>query len=171
VEALPHDHSLETIIFALVSFDDDTAVSIVRTLCRKHLKNLSFVDKTIKRNHLLADNSISQDGYERIIQILKENEHSFVKLDLFRDSQDSPWQNKIRLEIDMLTGENRLQVEKDTWVNRFLEQDTPSKELLFRALERAKNLDNAQFSKAPNILFYLIMESPELIAQAIRDGL
>ena len=114
--------------------------------------------------------SISQDGYERIIQILKENEHSFIKLDLFKDSEDSPWHKKIRLEIDVLTWENRLQVEKDTWVNRFLEQDTPSKELLFLALERAKKVDNERFSKAPNMLFHLIKQLPDLIVQAICDG-
>jgi hypothetical protein len=71
----------------------------------------------------------------------------------------------------MLTWENRLQVEKDTWVDRFLEQHTSSRELLFLALERAKNVDNQQFSKAPNLLFHLIKESPELMAQAIRNGL
>jgi hypothetical protein len=160
VEALPHDHNLETIIFDRNSFDDDHALSIVRTLCHKHLKNLS----------LLINHRISQDGYERIIQLLKENEHSFIKLDLFQDSKDSPWHKKIRLEIDVLTWENRLQVEKDTWVDRFLEPDACTKELLFLALERAKKLDNERSSKAPNMLFYLIKESPDLIAQAIRDG-
>jgi hypothetical protein len=116
-------------------------------------------------------NEISQEGCTRIIQAVKENEHSLTKLDLFRDSQVSPWHNFVRLEIEQLTWNNRLQVEKDAWVNRFLEQDAPTKELLFRALERAKKVDNEQFSKAPNMLFYLVKESPDFIVQAIRDGL
>jgi hypothetical protein len=115
-------------------------------------------------------NGISRDGYERIIQVLKENDHSFTKLDLFQGgSQYCPWRNKIQLEIDMLTWKNCLQVEKDTWVDRFLEQDAPSKELLFFALERAKKVDNERSSKAPNMQFYLVKETPDLIVQAIRD--
>jgi hypothetical protein len=161
VEALPHDHNLETIIFDGNSFDDDHVLSIVRTLCHKHLKTLS----------LLNTSRVSQDGYERIVQTLKENDHSFTKLDLFQDSEDSPWQNKIRLDIDMLTWENRVQVEKDIWVNRFLEQHTSSREVLFLALERAKKVDNERFSKAPNLLFHVIKEAPELIEQAICNGL
>jgi hypothetical protein len=161
VEALSHDHSLETIIFDRNCFHDDHVVSIVRTLSRKHLKTLS----------LLNNYTVSEGGYERIVQTLKENDHGFIRLDLFQDSEDSPWQNNIRLEIEKLTWKNRLQFEKDAWVNRFLAQDAPIKELIFRALERVKKVDNEQFSKAPNMLFYLVKESPDFIVQAIRDGL
>jgi hypothetical protein len=157
-EALPHGHSLEKINFEDNGLNDDGAVSIVRTLCRKHLKNLSLVD-----------NKISRDGYERIVQILRDNEHTFIKLDLFQDSQDSPWHKFIRREIDKLTWNNRLQFEKDTWVDTFLEQDAPSQELLFRALERAKKVDKERVT--PDMLFLLIKESPDLIVQAIRNGL
>jgi hypothetical protein len=164
VESLPHDHALEVLVFDEHEFNDDSLVRIVRTVCHTPLKTL-----------LLANSSglseISQEGCTRIIQTLKENEHSLTKLDLFRDSQVSPWHNFVRLEIEQLAWNNRLQVEKDAWVNRFLEQDAPTKELLFRALERAKKVDNEQFSKAPNMLFYLVKESPDFIVQAIRDGL
>jgi hypothetical protein len=37
-------------------------------------------------------------------------------------------------------------------------------------VERANKVDNNQPSKAPNMLFYLINELPDLIAQANRDG-
>jgi hypothetical protein len=158
VEALPHDHALEVLVFDYGQFDDDSSVRIVRSLCRTPLKVLTLADSS-------GVSEISQEGCMRIIQTLKENEHSLTQLDLFQDSEDSPWQNKIRLEIDMLTWENCLQVEKDTWVDRFLEQHTSS----FRALERAKKVDNERF--APNMLFYLIKESPDLIVQAIRDGI
>jgi Ran GTPase-activating protein (RanGAP) involved in mRNA processing and transport len=157
VEVLPRDHSLETIIFDKNQLDDNSAVTIVRTLCHKHIKNLSLVDK-----------SISRDGCDRIIQILKENKHSFVKLELFPDDADYLWQNKIRLEMEELTWNNYLQVEKDKWLDQFLGQDARTKELLFRALERAKKLDNERFSKAPNMLFHLIKELPGVIAQAIH---
>jgi hypothetical protein len=159
-EALPHDHSLETIVIDEPSFDDDSVVSIIRNLCRTPLKVLSLAGSWDK---------ITQEGCERIVQTLKENEHCFVKLDLFRDSQDSPWHNFTQLEIDKLTWNNHLQVEKNTWIDPFLGQDAPTKELLFLALERAKKVDNEQFSKAPDMLFYLIKELPDLIAQAIRD--
>jgi Ran GTPase-activating protein (RanGAP) involved in mRNA processing and transport len=159
VEALPHDHSLETIIFDSDSFDDDRVLSIIRTLCQKHLKNLSLVDCFV-----------SQDGCERIIQFLKENEHSFIKLKLFPDYAVSPWQNKIRLEIEELTWNNYLQDEKDKWLDQFLGQDARTKELLFRALERAKKLDNERFSKAPNMLFHLVKQLPDSIVQAMHDG-
>lgn len=67
-------------------------------------------------------------------------------------------------EIDLLTWENRLHVEKDKWIDGFLEQDAPAQEILFLAMKRAKEVDNEQFSKAPNMLFDLIKESPDLIA-------
>ena len=137
----------------------DGAVGIVRTICHKHIKNLSLVDK-----------SISRDGCVRIIQILKENKHSFVKLDLFPDDADSLWQNKIRLEIDELTWNNYLQVEKDKWLDQFLGQDARTKELLFCALERVKKLDNERFSKSPNMLFHLVKQLPDSIVQAMHDG-
>jgi hypothetical protein len=87
-------------------------------------------------------NQITPNGGTRIIHTLKENEHSFIKLDLFPDDADLLWQNKIRLEIDLLTWENHLQVEKDAWVDRLLEQDAPNKELLLLALERTHKVDN-----------------------------
>jgi hypothetical protein len=80
------------------------------------------------------------------------------------------WQNNFQLEFDRLTWENHFQVEKDTWFDQFLGQDTPTKELLFLALERAKKADNERFSKAPDILFHLIKQVPDLIVQAICDG-
>jgi hypothetical protein len=81
------------------------------------------------------------------------------------------WHNFIRIEIENLTWENHFQVEKETWLDQFLGHHSPTKELLFGALERAKKVDKEQFSKAPNILFYLIKEAPDFIVQAIRDGL
>jgi hypothetical protein len=164
VEALPHDHALEVLVLDEHEFDDDCSVRIVRTVCHTPLKVLSLANSS-------GHSEISQEGCTRIIQTLKENEHSLTKLDLFRDSRHSPWHNFIRLEIDKRTWNNRLQVEKETWVDQFLVQDSPTKELLFRALERAKKVDKEQFSKAPNILFYLIKEAPDFIVQAIRDGL
>ena len=158
VEALPQGHSLETIAFR-GALNEDSAVSIIRSLCHTPLKVL-----------LLKGRLLNQKGCERIVQILRENEHSFAKLDLFSECKDFPWQNKIRLEIEKLTWKNRLQVEKDTWADRFLEHNNPSQELLFLALERAKKVDSIQFFKAPNMLFYLIKEIPDLIAAAIRDG-
>ena len=108
---------------------------------------------------------MTQNGCRRIIETLKNtNGHCFTKLDLFQDYHVFPWQNNIRLEIDFLTWNNRLQVEKDMWVNQFL--DIHTTELLFFALERAKKVDSKQFSKAPNMLFYLIKESPDLIARS-----
>lgn len=98
----------------------------------------------------------------QIIQALRDNEHSsFTKFELFYDFQDSPWQNQIRLDIGMLTWDNQLQAERRTWANRFLNQDNHTRErLCFFALERAKKVDNDRFSKAPNMLFYLIKEIP-----------
>jgi hypothetical protein len=61
-------------------------------------------------------------------------------------------------------------LEKDKWLDQFLGQDTPTKELLFLALERAKKADNGRFSKAPDILFHLIKQLPDLFVQAICDG-
>jgi hypothetical protein len=198
VEALPHDHSLEEIVLDEDGFDDyssavsivlqhehalevigydgirfvdfdrnlfvdDSVVSIVRTFCRTPLKVLSLAGSR-------GSNDIHPKCCIRIIQTLKENEHSFTKLDLFRDSQHSLWQNKIRLQIGKLTWNNRLQLEKDTWVAQFLQQDAPTQDLLFSAaLERANKVDNEQFSKVPNMMFYLINELPYLIAQAICD--
>jgi hypothetical protein len=164
VESLPHDNALEVLVFDEHEFNDDSLVRIVRTVCRTRLKVLSLATSS-------GHSEISQEGCTRIIQTLNENEHSLTKLDLFRDSQDSMWHNFARLEIEHLTWNNRLQVEKETWIDQFLNQDATTKELLFRALERAKKVDNEQFSKAPNILFYLIKESPDFIAEAIRDGL
>jgi hypothetical protein len=47
----------------------------------------------------------------------------------------------IRVEIDKLTWDNELQVERDKWVDQLFGQDTLFKELLFLALERAKKVD------------------------------
>jgi hypothetical protein len=160
VKALSRDHSLEAIVFADIGFDDDSAVTIIRTLSHTPLKVLSL---------LPVYNQITPNGGTRIIHTLKENEHSFIKLDLFPDDADLLWQNKIQLEIDLLTWENRLQVEKDAWVDRLLEQDAPNKELLLLALERAQKVDNERFSKAPDMLFYLIKELSDLVVRAIRD--
>ena len=171
VEALPHDHALEVLVFD-DDFDDmsvdencldDAFVRIVSTLCRTPLKVLSLADST-------GFKEISQEGCTRIIQTLRENEHSLTKLDLFRDSQDSMWHNFIRIEIENLTWENHFQVEKDKWLDQFLGQHSPTKELLFLAVKRAKRLDDERFSKAPNMLFHLIKESPDFIVQAICDG-
>jgi hypothetical protein len=163
VEALPHDHNLEVLVIDAHHFNDDCSVRIVGQLCPTPLKVLSLVDSS-------GVSEISQERCTRIIQTLRETEHSLTKLDLFRDSQDSPWQNIIRLEIEKLTWNNRLQVERATWVDLFLEQDAPTKELLFLATKRAKRLDDEQFSKAPNMLFHLLKESPDFIVQAICDG-
>ena len=163
VKALPQDHSLETIVFQdnvySYRFKDKAVLSVIKNLGHTPLKNLS-----------LSSDEITQECCEKILQTLKENhEHSFTKLNVFPDDADSPWQNKIRHEIDLLTWNNCLQVEKDTWVDRFFEEDSPTNELLFRALERAKKVGNKRFSKAPDMLFYLIKESPDVIVQAIRD--
>ena len=125
---------------------------------------------SIKTLSLLNHNRVSQDWFTRTVQILKENKHSFVQLDLFQDSRDSVWQNNFQLEFDRLTWENHFQVEKDTWFDQFLGQDTPTKELLFLALERAKKAENERFSKAPDILSHLIKQLPDLFVQAICDG-
>jgi hypothetical protein len=167
VEALPQDHSLEVIVLEYgpwYTINNDSWVRIVRSLCSTPLKALSLIAQD-------GWYGINQEGCERIVQILKMNKHSFIKLDLFLDSQDSPWQNEIRLQIDLLTRKNRFQLEKETWVAQFLQQDAHTQELLFRtALERANKVDNEEFSSAPNMLFYLIRAVPDLIAQAIRDG-
>jgi hypothetical protein len=163
VEALPHDHALEVLVFDEHCLDDDSLVRIFRTLGCTTLKVLSLADSS-------GVSEISQEGCTRIIQTLNENEHSLTKLDLFRDSQDSLWHNVIRLEIEKLMWENRLQVEKDKWLDQFLGQHSPTKELLFLAVKRAKRLDDERFSKAPNMLFHLIKESPDFIVQAICDG-
>jgi hypothetical protein len=137
-------------------FRDESALSMVRTLCGKHIS---------KTFHLLTMPSVKM--------VLKESSKSSKRT----NTASSSWtflktlkmlhgqKKKIRLEIDMLTWNNHLQVEKDTWVNRFLEQDPPSKELLFLALERAKKADNEHFSKAPNMLFHLIKQLPDLFVQ------
>jgi hypothetical protein len=145
VKSLPHDHCLKAISFNFCGIDDDSAVTIVRTLCHTPLKVLSLVD-----------NDISQDGYESIVQTLQENEHSLTKLELFNDSQNYLWQNAIRLEIDKLTWENQLQAERDAWVDRFLDQDAHCEELVCFALARANRVDSDRFSHAPNMLYYLI---------------
>lgn len=132
VEALPQRHSLETINFDENGIEDDFAVRIVRTLCPTPLKTLSLVG-----------NAITRRGCARIVDALKKNEHSFTVLELFQNSQhSSPWQNEIRLDIDMLTWENQLQVEKDTWVDLFLDQNDHTQQMFFLALERAKRVDN-----------------------------
>jgi hypothetical protein len=160
VEALPQNHSLEVIKFGYNRFDNESVVSIVRTLCHKRLKGLLLADSREWSGR------ISQYCCTRIIHTLKENDHSFTKLVLFRDSQDSQWQNKIRLEIDNITWKNRLQVEKYTWVDRFLDQDASTQNLLFcTALERANEVDNKPFSKSPNMLYYLIKESPGVLKE------
>jgi hypothetical protein len=164
VEALPHDHALEVLVLDENHFVDDSLVRIVRQLCHTPLKVLSLADSS-------GVSEISQEGCTRIIQTLRENDHSLTKLNLFLDSQDSSWHNFIRCEIEKLTWNNHLQVERASWVNQFLEEDDPTQVLIFLALERAKKVDNKQFSRAPNMLFYLIKESPKLIVQAIRDGL
>jgi hypothetical protein len=165
VEALPHDHSLETIVFDERGFNNYDSVSIVRALCHTPLKVLSVVVDNCNWELIYE---ISQEICTRIVQTLKENEHSFTKLELFPDSQHTPWQNAIELEIDLLTWKNRLRVEKDTWVDQFLEQDAHTRETLFRAaLERANMVDSERFSKAPNMLFYLIQAVPDSIAQAV----
>jgi hypothetical protein len=160
VEALPHEHALEVLVFDEHEFNDASSERIVRTVCHTHLKVLSLV----------KSREISQKCCTRIIQTLSENEHSLTKLDLFRDSQDSMWQNFVRLEIEKLTWENHFQLEKDKWLDQFLGQHSPTKELLFLAVKRAKRLDDERFSKAPNMLFHLIKESPDFIVQAICDG-
>jgi hypothetical protein len=160
VKALSRDHSLEAIVFDDIGFDDDSAVTIIRTLSHTPLKVLSL---------LPVHNQVTPNGGTRIIHTLRENEHSFIKLDLFPDDADLLWQNKIRLEIDLLTWENHLQVEKDAWVDRLLKQDAPNKELLLLALERAQKVDNERFSKAPDMLFHLIKELSDLVVRAIRD--
>jgi hypothetical protein len=174
VNALPHDHSLEAIVFDELGFDYNFSLNIVRMPCHTPLKVLSLVPYYNKMTEhwspIPHNNEITQDGGARIIQTLKEIENSFTKLDLFHDTQDAPWHNFIRLEIDLLTWENRLHVEKDKWIAGFLEQDAPAQELLFLAMERAKEVDNEQYSKAPNMLFYLMKESPDLIARAVHDG-
>jgi hypothetical protein len=159
VKALPQDHSLEMINFDENGLDDDSAVTIVRTLGHTPLKALS-----------LKGNQISQDGDTRIVRTLQDNEHNFTKLELFNDSQHSQWHNFVRLEIDRLTWENQLQEEKRTWVDLLLEQEAHSREMIFLALEQAKRVDNERFSDAPNMLNYLIKEIPDSIAQAFLNG-
>jgi hypothetical protein len=145
VKALPHTHSLETIAFDFCGIDDDSAVTIIRTLCHTPVKALSLVD-----------NDISQYGYESIVQTLQENKHSLTKLELFNDSQNYPWYNVIRLEIDKLTWDNKLQAERDAWVDRVLDDDAHTEEMVCFALERANRVDKDRFSDAPNMLYYLI---------------
>jgi hypothetical protein len=102
------------------------------------------------------------------VDALKRNKHSFTMLELFQSSQhSSAWQNAIRLDIDMLTWENQLQVEKDTWIDLFLDQNDHSQQMIFLALERAKRADNERFSDAPSMVFYLVKEIPDLIVQSI----
>lgn len=162
VEALPQDHALEAMVFDgnLHVFNDEAVVHVIQTLCHTPLKALSLVAG-------IQISEISQNGCTRIIQTLKENKHSFTKLDLFQNALYAPWHNFMQLEIEKLTWENHLQVQKDRWVDQFLEHDTPTKDLLFFALERAKKVDNnEQVSKAPNMVFYIVKELPDLIAQA-----
>jgi hypothetical protein len=160
LEALPHDHGLEVLVFDEHNFDDDSSVRIVRAVFRTTLKVLSLV----------KSREISDECCTRIIQTLRENEHSLTKLNLFRESEDYMWQNFFRLEIENLTWENHFQAEKDKWLDQFLGQHSPTKKLLFLAVKRAKRLDDERFSKAPNMLFHLIKESPDFIVQAICDG-
>jgi hypothetical protein len=147
-EALPKRHSLEVINFDENGIEDDFAMRIVRTLCSTPVKTLSLVD-----------NAISRRGCTRIVDTLKKRRHGFTKLELFPPSEkSSPWQKEIRLDIDMLTWENQLQVEKDTWVDRFLNQEHRTPEMLFLAIERAKRVDSERFSHTPNMFFYLAKE-------------
>jgi hypothetical protein len=155
-KALPEVHSLEIIDFDENGIEDDFAIRIVRALCSTPVKTLS-----------LADNAISRRGCGRIVDTLKKLNHGFTKLELFPHSEkSSPWQEELRLDIDVLTWENQLQVEKDTWVDWFLNHEDCTPEMLFHAIERAKRVDSERFSNAPNMLFYLVKEIPDSIVQS-----
>jgi hypothetical protein len=157
IEALPQRHYLEAINFDENGIEDEWAVRIVSTLCPTPLKTLSLIGNVITRR-----------GCARIVDALKRNKHSFTMLELFQSSQhSSAWQNEIRLDIDMLTWENQLQVEKDTWIDLFLDQNDHTQQMIFLALERAKRADNERFSDAPSMVFYLVKEIPDLIVQSI----
>ena len=160
-QALPQNHSLESIVFDTNWIDDNSAVRIVHSLCSTPLKALSLV----------GSSAMTPFGCGKIIRTLLVNKHNFTKLELFYDCQDSPWQNNIRRDIDILTWHNQLQVEKHTWADWFLNQNNRTRErICLYALERAKKVDKDRFSKAPNMLFYLVREMPDLIAQSFLGG-
>lgn len=136
---------------------------IVSTLCPAPLKTLSLIG-----------NAITRRGCARIVDALKRNKHSFTTLELFQSSQhSSAWQNEIRRDIDRLTWENQLQVEKDTWIDLFLDQNDHTQQMFFLALERAKRADDERFSDAPNMVFYLVKQmcSPFLTDNKILIGM
>ena len=157
IEALPQRHHLEAINFDENGIEDEFALRMVRMLCTTPLKTLSLVG-----------NAITRRGCERIVDVLKKNKHNLTKLELFQNSQRwSTWQNQIRLDIDRLTWENQLQVEKDSWVDLFLDQNDYTQQMFFLALERAKRVDNERLSSVPNMVFHLVKEIPDFIVQSI----
>lgn len=154
VEALPQDHNLEAISIrgrgrrhdtTMARVDDNSAARIVFALCRTNLKFLSFT----------GNNLISKVGAARIVQILKENDHCFNKIELFDNDQNSEWQNEIRLEV-----------ETNTWAKRFLKiPDARTQEVLLPfALQRAEMVDNERVSKAPDMVYFLVKEKCDLFA-------
>lgn len=155
VEGLPVDHNLVAIsirgrgrLQETTRLDDDSAARIVRALCRTSLKYLSFY----------GNNLISIEGGARIVQILKENDHVFNKIELFDASERSEWQNEIRLEV-----------EKNTWAKRFLKiSDTKTQEVLLPfIIQRAERADHERESKAPDMVFYILKEKCDLFASSM----
>jgi hypothetical protein len=124
IDFLPPGHSLKSISFdsdgRYFQMKDNSGVRVIRALCQSSVNTIS-----------LTGYLLTAAGCERIVDILKTNEHSFTKLERFYDSHTLRWQNKIRLDIDMLTWGNQLQVEKRTWADRFLGQDNHSQETNF----------------------------------------
>lgn len=153
VEALPRDHHLEAISIrgsgrrlgsmSVERIDDNSAARIVHALCPTNLKFLSFT----------GNNLISKAGAERIVQILKNNDNCFHKIELFEDRQIPDWRNEIRLGV-----------ETNTWAKRFLKiSDTRVQAVLLPfALKKAAMVDKESLSKAPDMVFYLVKEKCDL---------
>jgi hypothetical protein len=157
VEGLPVDHNLVAIsirarglLQETTRLDDDSAARIVRALCRTSLKYLSF--------H--GNNLISKEGGARIVQILKENDHFFNKVELFGASERPKWQNEISLEV-----------EKNTWAKRFLKiSDAKTQEVLLPfIIRRAETADRERESKAPDMVFYILKEKCDLFGSSMDE--
>jgi hypothetical protein len=179
VEALPFDMKLKTLMLCQwrISHDGGTFVvagafhrnQTLKTLCilcgstiPSDVAALVVEGLSMRRRELsfYCNNLISREDGARILQILKEKDHLFNKIELFAASKKSDWQNEIRLEV-----------EKYTWARRFLKiSDTKTQQVLLPSIiQRAEMADHEGESKGPDMVFYILKETCNLFGSSMDD--
>jgi hypothetical protein len=136
--------------------------TLINTLVQTRLQELVMTDYQIHGN---------VDIVIAIKRKLECTQNNFTNLVIFPSNDYSREANWFRLQVNKITWNNFFQSEKDTWINRLLMHDNPSKILLFLAIDRAKEADKKRITKKPNILFYIIKNlCPKMLVHFDRDA-